>query len=64
VLTLGSSKGCSYHCSLILKGVSGDCRLKPFGFNNHWLKNRNFKSVVEEAWEVTHVTEWKGLVLK
>jgi len=54
----------SDHCLLVLKGGGGDWGPKPFRFNKHWLENRKFKRVVEEAWEANNVTGWMRFVLK
>jgi hypothetical protein len=49
---------------LILKYNGDDWGPKPFRFNNYWLKNRNFKEVVVNAWTNQHVSGWMGFVLK
>ena len=58
------SKDVSDHCHLLLKVGGWDWGLKPFRFNNVWLKNTNFKKLVEEWWMRTSVSGWMGFVLK
>lgn len=54
----------SDHCPLVLKGDSLDWGPKPFRFKNHWLENRKFKRVVEEAWRKYGRTGWMGVVFR
>jgi hypothetical protein len=41
------SRSVSDHCPLILRCGNVDWGPRPFRFNNHWLQNASFKSVVE-----------------
>jgi len=52
------------HCPLVLRVGGWDWGPKPFRFNNYWLKNREFKGVVEEAWRGHNVGGWMSFVLK
>ena len=54
----------SDHCPLVLKGDITDWGPKPFRFKNHWMENRKFKGVVEEAWRKYGRSGWMSLVLK
>jgi len=54
----------SKHFPLVLKGDSSDWGPKPFRFKNHWLENRKFKGVVEEAWRKYGRSGWMGVVLR
>jgi hypothetical protein len=52
------------HCPIILKYRNDDWGPKPFRFNNFWLKNKQFKVVVANAWNSQQVLGWMGFVLK
>jgi len=54
----------SDHCPLILRSGGWDWGPKHFRFNNYWLRNQNFKEVVEGAWRGNNVDGWMGFVLK
>ncbi|GAU47706.1 hypothetical protein TSUD_177110 [Trifolium subterraneum] len=53
----------SDHCPLIVRYDGYDWEPKPFRFNNHWLKNKEFFKVVATEWESYQVNGWKGFVL-
>jgi len=53
----------SDHCSFVKSGRVG-LGPKHFRFNNFWLKIREFKGVVEEAWRGQNVNGWMSFVLK
>jgi hypothetical protein len=52
------------HCPLVLRYNEDDWGPKPFRFNNFLLKNRDFKSIILQAWEAQHVQGWMGYILK
>jgi hypothetical protein len=52
------------HCPLVLRYCSDDWGPKPFRFNNYWLKHKDFKDVVLNAWSSTSVDGWMGHILK
>jgi hypothetical protein len=52
------------HCQLLLSYSQADWGPKPFRFNNHWLKHKDFKDVVVQAWGSQHLEGWMGFILK
>jgi hypothetical protein len=60
----GLKRDVSDHCPLIVKYEGYDWGPKPFRFNNHWLKNKEFSKVVEAEWNSYQVKGWMGYVLK
>jgi hypothetical protein len=54
----------SDHCPLILRCGSVDWGPRPFRFNNHWLKNDDFQTLIEGAWRESEVVGWMGYILK
>ncbi|PNX96151.1 cysteine-rich receptor-like protein kinase, partial [Trifolium pratense] len=54
----------SDHCPLVLKSSVVDWGPKPFRFNNHWLEDKDFKKVVEEAWGGQVINGWMGFAMK
>jgi hypothetical protein len=54
----------SDHCPLVLRYNNVDWGPRPFRFNNHWILNKDFKGLVEEAWRSFNHTGWMGFVLK
>ncbi|MCI33634.1 putative reverse transcriptase - beet retrotransposon, partial [Trifolium medium] len=54
----------SDHCPLVVKYSSSDWGPKPFRFNNFWLRNKSFKTLVVKTWEEQNFTGWMGFILK
>jgi hypothetical protein len=59
-----ANRDVSDHCPIILKYHNDDWGPKPFRFNNFWLKNKQFKAVVVNAWNSQQISGWMGFVLK
>lgn len=54
----------SDYCSVWLLGEELSWGLKPFKFNNYWLKHEEFKSFVEECWGSFQITGTGSFVIK
>ncbi|MCI31605.1 frigida-like protein, partial [Trifolium medium] len=52
----------SDHCPLILRSGNVDWGPRPFRFNNHWLQNKDFMSLVEDSWRGQQVVGWMGFI--
>jgi exonuclease III len=59
-----AARDVSDHCPLIIKYSNEDWGPKPFRFNNFWLRHKDFKEVVSNAWNSQEVSGWMGFILK
>jgi hypothetical protein len=60
----GLKRDVSDHCPLFVKYDGFDWGPKPFCFNNHWLLNKDFHTLVKSEWESYKVGGWMGFILK
>jgi hypothetical protein len=60
----GLKRDVSDHCPLLVKYDGFDWGPKPFRFNNHWLLNKDFYTLVKGEWESYKVGGWMGFILK
>jgi hypothetical protein len=58
------SRDVSDHCPIILRHASSDWGPKPFRFNNYWLKNKDFKVIVDRTWREQNNKGWMAHVFR